>query len=187
VYTSSFFTHLGEISFSWDQSQQLTSVRWFEESDPSLISTAVGDRPAFIDDLVDGLRAFVKFGRPVPKLKNDWVNWDGVSEFRRKVYEAISEIPYGETRTYQWVAEKIAQPRSCRAVGQALRRNPFLIFIPCHRVISSSGDRGGFMGISDPQSSELKLKNKMLDLESQYLNPVFPFLKSYFSTEMILR
>ncbi len=70
-----------------------------------------------------------------------------VSIFQRKVYEAVREIPRGYVSTYGIVANKIGC-RSCRAVGQALKRNPFAPVVPCHRVIASDLSVGGFHGKS---------------------------------------
>lgn len=67
-----------------------------------------------------------------------------VTEFERKVYLAVSTIPYGETRTYKWVAERIGHPKAVRAVGRALKRNPLPFLVPCHRVIKSNGELGGY-------------------------------------------
>ncbi len=64
--------------------------------------------------------------------------------FYQKVWRACSEIPYGETRTYGWVAKRIGHPRSYRAVGNALAANPFAPVIPCHRVVRSDGKMGGY-------------------------------------------
>jgi O-6-methylguanine DNA methyltransferase len=68
------------------------------------------------------------------------------SPFSRKVWRVTSKIPYGEVRTYAWVAEKLGDPYAARAVGGALARNPVPIFIPCHRVVGAHGDLGGFGG-----------------------------------------
>ena len=70
-----------------------------------------------------------------------------VTAFQEKVYETISEIPRGKVTTYKLVAEKIGC-KSCQAVGQALKRNPYAPEVPCHRVISSSLKIGGFCGKS---------------------------------------
>lgn len=67
-----------------------------------------------------------------------------VTEFERKVYLAVSAIPYGETRTYKWVAERIGHPKAVRAVGQALKKNPLPFLVPCHRVVKSNGELGGY-------------------------------------------
>jgi methylated-DNA-[protein]-cysteine S-methyltransferase len=66
--------------------------------------------------------------------------------FQKAVWRAAASIPYGETRSYKWIAERIGKPGSARAVGQALGANPIPIIIPCHRVVTSAGAIGGFSG-----------------------------------------
>ena len=78
--------------------------------------------------------------------------------FRRLVWEATRLIPYGETRSYGWVAKQIGKPHAARAVGQALGKNPFLIIVPCHRVIAGDGTLGGFGG-------GLEMKQTLLEME----------------------
>jgi O-6-methylguanine DNA methyltransferase len=78
--------------------------------------------------------------------------------FQRKVWEKISEIPYGELRSYKWIANKIGNPNAVRAVGNAVGKNPVPPIIPCHRVIRSDGKLGGF-------SSGIPLKKWLLKLE----------------------
>lgn len=80
------------------------------------------------------------------------------TEFQKKVWNALLEIPYGETRTYKEVANSINAPKAYRAVGNALNKNPVLILVPCHRVIGSNGKLTGFRG-------GLDLKAKLLELE----------------------
>lgn len=75
--------------------------------------------------------------------------------FEQRVYRAVLRIPRGETRSYRWVAVRIGSPRACRAVGQALRRNPFVGIVPCHRVVRLDGGLGGF-------SRGARRKKKML-------------------------
>ena len=83
------------------------------------------------------------------------------TEFQKNVWEELIKIPYGETRTYKEIAEKINNPKALRAVGSAIGKNPFFIVIPCHRVIRNDGKLGGFAyGIS--------VKEKLLDLEKKY-------------------
>ena len=67
-----------------------------------------------------------------------------LSEFQSSVLKAVRKIPFAEVKTYKWVAEKIGKPKSFRAVGQALKSNPFPFVIPCHRVIKSDGSIGGY-------------------------------------------
>lgn len=80
------------------------------------------------------------------------------TEFQRKVWEKISKIPYGELRSYKWIASEIGNPNAVRAVGNAVGRNPVPPIIPCHRVIRSDGKLGGF-------SSGIALKKWLLKLE----------------------
>lgn len=68
----------------------------------------------------------------------------GLPPFTRAVLRITAQIPYGEVRSYQWVARRLGNPRATRAVGNALARNPIPIIIPCHRVVRSDGTLGGF-------------------------------------------
>jgi methylated-DNA-[protein]-cysteine S-methyltransferase len=68
------------------------------------------------------------------------------TEFQRSVWNALSAIPYGETRTYMQIARQIGNIKAVRAVGAANGRNPISIVVPCHRVIGSSGELTGFAG-----------------------------------------
>lgn len=83
-----------------------------------------------------------------------------LTKFEWSVLEAVMTIPFGETRSYQWVAEKVRRPKAVRAVGQALGKNPYPVLIPCHRVIRSDGKLGGFSG-------GVKKKKELLNLEGQ--------------------
>jgi len=67
-----------------------------------------------------------------------------ITDFQKKVYTVVRKIPKGEVRSYKWVAEQIGTPRASRAVGQALKKNPYPEIIPCHRVIRSDGNLGGY-------------------------------------------
>ena len=80
------------------------------------------------------------------------------TEFERAVWDALLEIPFGETRTYGQIAERIGRPKACRAVGRANGRNPISILIPCHRVIGAGGALTGYAG-------GLDMKRELLDIE----------------------
>jgi len=67
-----------------------------------------------------------------------------MSEFQARVLELVSKIPKGKVTTYKEVARALGSPRSCRAVGNALARNPHPLEIPCHRVVRSDGKIGGY-------------------------------------------
>ena len=66
--------------------------------------------------------------------------------FENNVYRTVLRIPFGQTRSYLWVACKIGRPGAVRAVGNALKKNPFAPYVPCHRVIASDGSLGGYSG-----------------------------------------
>lgn len=83
-----------------------------------------------------------------------------ISPFAKKVYKAVLSIPLGEVRSYKWVAKKTGKPKASRAVGQVLKRNPWPLVIPCHRVVCSKGELGGY-------SSGKKKKKILLDLEKE--------------------
>ncbi len=70
----------------------------------------------------------------------------GGTSFQQDVWEAASRIPYGQLRSYGWLAAEIGRPRAARAVGQALGANRLPIVIPCHRIVRSDGSLGGFSG-----------------------------------------
>jgi len=79
------------------------------------------------------------------------------TEFQKEVWKALSQIPYGETRTYQEIARIINRPKAVRAVGQACKRNPIGVIVPCHRVVGVKGLTGYYGG--------LDLKAKLLEFE----------------------
>ena len=68
------------------------------------------------------------------------------TEFQKDVWNALSAIPFGETRAYREIAETVGRPKAVRAVGLANGRNPIPIIVPCHRVIGADGSLTGFGG-----------------------------------------
>ena len=66
------------------------------------------------------------------------------TRFQREVWKATASIPQGELRSYLWLAHQVGSPKAVRAVAQALGANPLLLFVPCHRIIRSNGELGGF-------------------------------------------
>jgi len=169
----------GQVLFSWNSAGKLTGIQW-QPSPPSenpLTLRFSGRQLSFVGfQLVEEFQAYFEEGLPLSFSGWDSLETSALSEFQRKVYEATLHIPHGETRTYAWVAERLGRPMAHRAVGGALRANPFPVLIPCHRVVSSQGGLGGFMGKVDPEQPELVFKKFLLDLEHRYLNPVFGFL-----------
>ena len=82
------------------------------------------------------------------------------TSFQNKVWKALLNIPYGETRSYKDIAIAVGNEKACRAVGMANNKNPLPIFIPCHRVIGSNGKLIGYAG-------GLDIKIKLLELERE--------------------
>ncbi len=98
--------------------------------------------------------------------------------FQRKVWEQLQQIPYGQTRSYGDVARAVGITPGARAVGLANKRNCIAIVIPCHRVIRSNGDLGGY-------DSGLHIKRALLELEGVKLSRVIR--KARTSKETLLR
>lgn len=68
----------------------------------------------------------------------------GCTPFEKEVLKIVLQIPFGQTRSYKWVADKIGRPMAARAVGQALKKNPCPFVIPCHRVVRCDGKIGDY-------------------------------------------
>lgn len=83
-------------------------------------------------------------------------NWG--TDFQNRVWETIRQIPYGEVRSYKWIAEQVGKPKAVRAVGSAVGANAAVILNPCHRVVRSNGALGGYGG-------GLERKRQLLALE----------------------
>lgn len=79
--------------------------------------------------------------------------------FQKRVWSALHQIPYGQTRSYRQVAEMIGQPTAMRAVGMANGKNPIPIIIPCHRVIGAGGKLVGYSGGLDKKTALLTLEH----------------------------
>lgn len=115
-----------------------------DDSDPVLL----GDLPQRLQRYFNGER--VDFC--------DRLDLSGATSFQQKVWEIAQSIPYGQTKSYGWVADQLGKPKAMRAVGQALGRNPLPIIIPCHRVVRSDGGLGGFRGGLDMKKRLLRLE-----------------------------
>jgi O-6-methylguanine DNA methyltransferase len=116
---------------------------------------AIGET-SFFGDLIQRLKRYVE-GELVSF--DDELDLASATPFRRAVWQATRSIPYGETRSYSWVAQHIRKPRALRAVGQALAHNPIPIVVPCHRVVNKNGNLGGFGG-------GLEMKKRLLKIEA---------------------
>ncbi|MBI2953714.1 MAG: methylated-DNA--[protein]-cysteine S-methyltransferase [Chloroflexi bacterium] len=168
VYGEAFITSRGWLGMAASDHGITLVTRPWPNKEEALREMAVGKTPMLsplhnaaqgISDLVarlaEKIAAYfegsrVAFDEPIDLAE--------VSNFDRQVLEMTREIGYGEVRSYAWVAACIGRPRSARAVGQALHRNPVPIIIPCHRVVASNGELRGFRW-------GIETKSWLLDLE----------------------
>ena len=127
----------------------INSVRGWNYLDENCDLTACGDLPQRLKRYLSG----EKIDFP------DKLDLGGATPFRQRIWNVVQTIPYGETRSYAWVAGQSGSPDSARAVGQAMAKNPLPIVIPCHRVISSNGSLRGYTG-------GLAMKKYLLDMEA---------------------
>ena len=118
-----------------------------EDNRVNLFSPLLKDLERHLIDYLSGERAHF------PPYPLD-VRFSAMAE---KVFAEVYTIPYGEVRSYKWVAQRVGS-RAYRAVGRILHTNPLPIIIPCHRVIRTDGGLGGF-------SPGIELKKKLLELE----------------------
>lgn len=111
-------------------------------------------RGGFLADVADQLSRYFAGG-----LRGFDVNLDPPgTEFQRRVWRALCDIPYGETRSYGEVALAVGRPKGARAVGTANNRNPIALIIPCHRVVGADGSLTGY-------AAGLDVKETLLNLE----------------------
>lgn len=169
-------TPIGTVLFTWNSRDLITRVDWLP-----FYGRFIAEDSSFSESSLDlalpswpQIKSYFLEGRPIQLLDGvlDQSFW---TDFERRVYSAVLQIPHGETRTYAWVARKIGKPGATRAVGQALRRNRQLILIPCHRVVSTQ-DIGGYLGSIDPSAPEVQFKKQLLGWEDSWINPSFQFL-----------
>jgi len=159
VRIASYEAPIGELAFAFTEKGLFASSLRGPDDLRALLARKglagdirAGDLPG---ELREELDAYFS-GRPVSFTIPIWFAWG--TPFQRAVWEAIRTIPYGQTRSYSWLARAVGRPRAYRAVGQAVKANPMPIIIPCHRVVRADGTIGGF-------TPGLELKIRLLELE----------------------
>ena len=118
---------------------------------PAAVESADG-----FGDLPERLRLYFE-GKPVD-FSNVEVSFDGLGQFEERVLRQTMKVPYGKLMSYGALAAAAGSPGAARAAGNAMRRNPAPIVVPCHRVIHADGSIGGYSG-------GLDLKRRLLALE----------------------
>lgn len=137
------------------------ALTWVANENDVALGDSTAD-PALCDDLVGRLRRYFE-GEDV--AFEDIATPTG-SPFHTKCWDACRSIPRGETRSYGELARMAgAGPDAARAAGQAMRRNPLPVVVPCHRVIAADGRLHGFSGSVDGAGTELSRKRRLLELE----------------------
>jgi O-6-methylguanine DNA methyltransferase len=112
------------------------------------------ETPLARSELAEEIVAYLEGRGPCPQAELEVAD---LTDFQRQIFAIVREIPRGRTRTYGEVAALSGRPKAARAVGRAMASNPFVVLVPCHRVIACCG-LGGFAG-------GLELKEKLLALE----------------------
>lgn len=131
---------------------------WFEQQAhlPVLIGLAVDSQQALLRESMHQLAQYFAGSRQQFELPL-YHGWG--TPFQQLVWQALTDIPYGQTSTYQAIAQAIGRPRSTRAVGAAVGRNPFSLVVPCHRVIGAQGQLTGYAGGLARKQALLQLEN----------------------------
>ena len=133
---------VGDVFFIWRKEGILT------------LSFIEGDYGEKISDFIKSDFTFIRSSSPVEKQLKEYFRGErkkfdidlvirGTS-YQQKVWEELMKVPYGETVSYGELARRIGNPKGARSVGMAVHFNPIGIIIPCHRVIMSNGDIGGY-------------------------------------------
>lgn len=151
----SLHSPLGDLTIS-EEDGQIVSLDWGRASlqDPTPLLREAATQ---MQDYFDGKRT--SFDLPLAPAG---------TAFRRKVWQALCAIPYGETRSYAEIAQAVGC-KAARAVGQANGSNPLPILIPCHRVVGADGSLGGYSGGEGPAT-----KRYLITLEAHALGQGTP-------------
>lgn len=125
-----------------------------------------GADPALVE--LDGqLRAYLTGARVEFALP---IEWERVEGLRREVLQAICTVGHGHTTTYGAIADRVGRAGEARAVGQALKRNPWVLVVPCHRVVASTGALTGYAG-GPRTGGHLDVKAALLAHEREWAEP----------------
>lgn len=94
-------------------------------------------------------------------------DWSGKSEFTQLVLQAVAKVPFGSFTTYGQIARLIGRPQAARGVGRACGQNPFLLFIPCHRILDSNHNLRGY------SAGGISVKKELIDFEGAVFHEDF--------------
>lgn len=150
---------VGDLTLVADQ-EALIAVLWETEwaGRVKIGATQLDDSHPLLEKTAAQLREYFQGSRTKFELP---LKMQG-TEFQVRVWSALQEIPFGETRTYAELAKAIGQPKASRAVGASNGRNPLSIVIPCHRVIGANGKLTGFAGGLPAKENLLRLEGRLI-------------------------
>jgi len=144
-----FSTSAGYMSMALDEENRLLEMTMpretVEESGDALCQLPfhIQEGPEPAQPLIDQIRRYLS-GEPIAF---DWpMNLAVMTLFQQEALAICASIPYGELRSYGWIADQMGRPKSARPVGGAMGANPIPILIPCHRVVGSNGKLVGYGG-----------------------------------------
>lgn len=150
---------LGPLRVCWNR-QGITSVQFLAQlglaSQQKKVSLA-GTPPKYVQNLKTWLKNYGLGLQNLPFPRRN-LDFSSGTPFQKRVWAVLSKIPYGKTKSYKWIAEQLGYKGGYQAIGQANKRNPFPIVIPCHRVIAADGTLGGY-------AAGIALKKKLLRIE----------------------
>jgi methylated-DNA-[protein]-cysteine S-methyltransferase len=149
TFSTTFHSPAGPLTLEGDD-DRLTRLGFGEAQTPQGDARAVAQAAIQLEQYFAGERTEFELD----------IDLTSGTPFERRVWEAVSAIPYGETATYAEIARRIGSPQSCRAVGRANGRNPIALIVPCHRVVGSNGSLTGYAGGIDMKRSLLELERR---------------------------
>lgn len=153
-----FSTALGPLALVWNQTG-LRAISWGEGKNWSKTvaqnyGSEESELPTALSPWRDSLIAYSKTG----KARFPQISFQGVSPFFSRVYRELQRTRSGEIVTYGELAKRAGSPRAARAVGEAMRKNPWVIAVPCHRVVRAGSSLGHYSGPGGENGKRLLLK-----------------------------
>lgn len=146
-------TSKGLASLDWDRPEAEMVAMWRKRTGRDAVRDEAAVRP-YAEELERYFAgAITRFQVPLDLLEG--------TAFQRRVWETLLTIPYGETRSYKWLAEQVGAGKGFRAVGAANGCNPVAIVVPCHRVVNADGRLGGYGGGLETKRLLLRLEGAL--------------------------
>ncbi|WP_068448901.1 methylated-DNA--[protein]-cysteine S-methyltransferase [Caviibacter abscessus] len=152
IYYYTYDTIMGEITIACEDDSII-----YLEYGKNINFTGINKRVCLLDEAYNQLTQYFSGKRKNFELK---LNPKG-TDFQKKVWQALTKIPYGKTVSYYDIACSIGNEKACRAVGMANNKNPISIIIPCHRVIGKNGKMVGYASGIDRKVFLLELESKI--------------------------